>query len=128
MDIACVQVGPMGLGTWAWGNQLLWGYEEGMDDELQKVFNLAITNGVNLFDTADSYGESHSAPLELCSRCSVCPLCRLHGLSFAHKHHRSPPLPPSGTGGYLLIHLTISAWFSGFRLMAPIWGLQSYAC
>ena len=47
----------MGLGTWAWGNQLLWGYEEGMDDELQRVFNLAITNGVNLFDTADSYGQ-----------------------------------------------------------------------
>ncbi|KAK9918860.1 hypothetical protein WJX75_007596 [Coccomyxa subellipsoidea] len=46
----------MGLGTWAWGNQLLWGYEEGMDGELQELFNYAISKGVNLFDTADSYG------------------------------------------------------------------------
>ncbi|XP_074380586.1 pyridoxal reductase, chloroplastic isoform X3 [Apium graveolens] len=49
-------VSPMGFGTWAWGNQLLWGYQESMDDELQEVFNLAVENGVNLFDTADSYG------------------------------------------------------------------------
>ncbi|KAL4577305.1 hypothetical protein LXL04_013411 [Taraxacum kok-saghyz] len=49
-------VSPMGFGTWAWGNQLLWGYEESMDTELQQVFNLAVDNGINLFDTADSYG------------------------------------------------------------------------
>ena len=49
-------VSPMGFGTWAWGNQLLWGYQESMDDELQQIFNLAVENGVNLFDTADSYG------------------------------------------------------------------------
>ncbi|KAE9608833.1 putative pyridoxine 4-dehydrogenase [Lupinus albus] len=49
-------VSPMGFGTWAWGNQLLWGYQESMDIELQQVFNLALDNGVNLFDTADSYG------------------------------------------------------------------------
>lgn len=47
---------PMGLGTWAWGNQLLWGYNVSMDTELQQVFNLAVENGINLFDTADSYG------------------------------------------------------------------------
>lgn len=46
----------MGCGTWAWGNRLLWGYDESMDDELQAVFNLCISNGVTLFDTGDSYG------------------------------------------------------------------------
>ncbi|KAK9819378.1 hypothetical protein WJX81_001884 [Elliptochloris bilobata] len=46
----------MGLGTWAWGNQFLWGYDESMDSELQEVFNLAVSSGVTLFDTADSYG------------------------------------------------------------------------
>ncbi|TAF03130.1 MAG: aldo/keto reductase [Nostocales cyanobacterium] len=46
----------MGCGTWAWGNQLLWGYNEGMDDQLQQVFNLCVNNGVTLFDTGDSYG------------------------------------------------------------------------
>ncbi|GAV89619.1 Aldo_ket_red domain-containing protein [Cephalotus follicularis] len=49
-------VSPMGFGTWAWGNQLLWGYQQSMDSELQQTFNLAVDNGINLFDTADSYG------------------------------------------------------------------------
>ncbi|WJX40556.1 Pyridoxine 4-dehydrogenase [Trifolium repens] len=51
-----LSVSPMGFGTWAWGNQLLWGYKESMDDELQQIFNMAVENGVNFFDTADSYG------------------------------------------------------------------------
>ncbi len=42
----------------AWGNQFLWGYKESMDAELQEVFNFAVSNGVNLWDTADSYGAS----------------------------------------------------------------------
>jgi pyridoxine 4-dehydrogenase len=46
----------MGCGTWAWGNRLLWGYNESMDDQLQAVFNLCVQNGVTLFDTGDSYG------------------------------------------------------------------------
>jgi pyridoxine 4-dehydrogenase len=47
---------PMGFGTWAWGNTLLWNYEQDADEELQKVFNLMVSKGINLFDTADSYG------------------------------------------------------------------------
>lgn len=46
----------MGCGTWAWGNRLLWDYQESMDRELQEVFNLCVSNGVTLFDTGDSYG------------------------------------------------------------------------
>ena len=46
----------MGCGTWAWGNRLLWGYDERMDEQLQAVFNLCVSNGVTLFDTGDSYG------------------------------------------------------------------------
>ncbi|ELS00517.1 putative oxidoreductase, aryl-alcohol dehydrogenase like protein [Xenococcus sp. PCC 7305] len=46
----------MGCGTWAWGNRLLWGYDESMDHELQEVFELCVSNGVTLFDTGDSYG------------------------------------------------------------------------
>ena len=46
----------MGCGTWAWGNRLLWGYNESMDHQLQEVFNLCVRNGVTLFDTGDSYG------------------------------------------------------------------------
>jgi len=46
----------MGCGTWAWGNRLLWGYDESMDEQLQAVFNLCVSKGVTLFDTGDSYG------------------------------------------------------------------------
>ncbi|MEO1341225.1 MAG: aldo/keto reductase, partial [Cyanobacteria bacterium J06635_13] len=46
----------MGCGTWAWGNRLLWGYDESMDSQLQSVFNLCVSNGITLFDTGDSYG------------------------------------------------------------------------
>ncbi|AQK64559.1 E2F transcription factor-like E2FE [Zea mays] len=56
VKIGPLSVSPMGFGTWAWGNQLLWGYQESMDNELQDCFNLALRNGINLFDTADSYG------------------------------------------------------------------------
>jgi pyridoxine 4-dehydrogenase len=51
-----ISLPSMGCGTWAWGNQLLWGYNESMDDQLQAVFNLCVNNGVTLFDTGDSYG------------------------------------------------------------------------
>lgn len=47
---------PMGCGTWAWGNRLLWGYDPAMDDELQRVFNACVAQGVTLFDSGDSYG------------------------------------------------------------------------
>ncbi|KAJ8760811.1 hypothetical protein K2173_021849 [Erythroxylum novogranatense] len=56
VKVGPMSVSPMGFGTWAWGNQLLWGYRESMDTDLQQTFNLAVENGINLFDTADSYG------------------------------------------------------------------------
>jgi pyridoxine 4-dehydrogenase len=46
----------IGCGTWAWGNRLLWGYDESMDAQLQAVFDLCVSSGVTLFDTGDSYG------------------------------------------------------------------------
>ena len=46
----------MGCGTWAWGNRLLWGYDQSLDSQLQEVFNLCVSQGVTLFDTGDSYG------------------------------------------------------------------------
>ncbi len=56
MDNQKLSLPTMGCGTWAWGNQVLWGYNQGMDDDLQEVFNLCVSNGVTLFDTGDSYG------------------------------------------------------------------------
>lgn len=57
-QIGPLKVSSMGLGTWAWGNQLLWGYDKSMDPELQQLFNLVVSKGINIFDTADSYGMS----------------------------------------------------------------------
>ncbi len=47
----------IGFGTWAWGNKIVWGYKSERDDILlKKTFFDAIKGGLNLIDTADSYG------------------------------------------------------------------------
>ncbi len=47
----------IGFGTWAWGNQFLWGYVSEKDDDLlERTFNEALNRGLNFIDTADSYG------------------------------------------------------------------------
>ena len=47
----------IGFGTWSWGNQLLWGYEAERDDgRLEETFRQALSSGLDLIDTADSYG------------------------------------------------------------------------
>ena len=47
----------IGFGTWAWGNKLVWGYKPETDDILlKKTFFDAINGGLDLIDTADSYG------------------------------------------------------------------------
>lgn len=51
-----LMISRMGCGTWNWGNQLLWDYSEESDVALEEVFNTCLDNGVNLFDTGDSYG------------------------------------------------------------------------
>lgn len=47
---------PIGVGTWAWGNQFLWGYDPAQDAQLQATFEQAVALGLRFFDTADSYG------------------------------------------------------------------------
>jgi len=47
---------PIGVGTWAWGNQFLWGYRSEQDAALQATFERAVQLGLRFFDTADSYG------------------------------------------------------------------------
>ena len=46
----------IGAGTWAWGNQFLWGYSPDQDAELHATFAAAVRLGLRFFDTADSYG------------------------------------------------------------------------
>ncbi|MEB3258475.1 MAG: aldo/keto reductase [Cyanobacteriota bacterium] len=46
----------IGVGTWAWGNQFLWGYDPQQDCQIEATFQRAIALGLPFFDTADSYG------------------------------------------------------------------------
>jgi len=57
VQLGDLQVSPMGVGTWAWGNQFLWGYSpQKSDAALQETFDHVLNAGINWFDSADSYG------------------------------------------------------------------------
>jgi pyridoxine 4-dehydrogenase len=55
----------VGLGAWAWGDSLFWGYNQKNDDDLKQVFDYAIQNSKSpvLFDTAELYGIGRSEEL-----------------------------------------------------------------
>lgn len=57
-------VPPLGIGTWAWGDKLYWGYGNGYDEaELRRAFNATLESGVSFFDTAEVYGLGESERL-----------------------------------------------------------------
>lgn len=48
---------PLGLGTWQWGDRLVWGYGRGYQEgDTQAAYLAALQAGVRLFDTAEVYG------------------------------------------------------------------------
>jgi len=51
-----LELPELAVGTWAWGNRLLWQYDPAMDAELRRVFECCVNGGAFLFDTADTYG------------------------------------------------------------------------
>jgi pyridoxine 4-dehydrogenase len=61
-----IEFPPLGLGAWAWGDSLFWGYNPKNDEELNKVFDYAVENSkskTTLFDTAEVYGFGRSEQL-----------------------------------------------------------------
>ena len=56
LSTAPLSLPRLGCGTWAWGNRLLWDYQESMDSQLNAVFAHCVAEGVTLFDSGDSYG------------------------------------------------------------------------
>lgn len=42
--------------TWSWGNKFLWNYSPSQDPQLHDTYQYLVSNGINWFDTADSYG------------------------------------------------------------------------
>ena len=49
---------PLGIGTWAWGDRLVWGFGTGTfsDEDIKQAFTASLDAGVELFDTAEAYG------------------------------------------------------------------------
>jgi aryl-alcohol dehydrogenase-like predicted oxidoreductase len=56
-----VQVPPMGIGTWAWGDSFFWGYGgDYAETEIRAAFDACMKAGINFFDTAEVYGLGRS--------------------------------------------------------------------
>ncbi len=53
-----IQISPLGIGCWAWGDRIVWGYGRGgfSDADLEAAFHAALDAGINFFDTAELYG------------------------------------------------------------------------
>ena len=52
-----VRVPPLGIGTWQWGDSMMWGYGKGYaEGEIQAAFDASVAAGITCFDTAEMYG------------------------------------------------------------------------
>jgi len=60
-----IQVPPLGIGTWQWGDRMLWDYGKGgyTDADIRAAFDAALAAGVAFFDTAEAYGNGRSETL-----------------------------------------------------------------
>lgn len=57
-------VAPLGIGTWAWGDNLFWSYGKDYDKAtLRDAYKTALEAGVSFFDTAEIYGFGESERL-----------------------------------------------------------------
>ncbi|MCC7119674.1 MAG: aldo/keto reductase [Anaerolineales bacterium] len=54
----------LGLGAWQWGDRMIWGYGQAYtDDDLRKAFDISLSLGIRLVDTAEIYGSGYSERL-----------------------------------------------------------------
>jgi aryl-alcohol dehydrogenase-like predicted oxidoreductase len=68
------QVSPLGIGTWAWGDKLFWGYGDRYgQSEVEEAFQASVDSGITFFDTAEVYGNGESERLlgRFCKKTSV---------------------------------------------------------
>lgn len=48
---------PLGVGTWAWGDRIVWGYETDYGRaDVEAAFHASLAAGLTFFDTAEVYG------------------------------------------------------------------------
>lgn len=51
----------IGIGTWAWGDRLYWGFGNGYQEkDLREAFKASLNAGIQFFDTAEVYGQGRS--------------------------------------------------------------------
>ncbi len=51
------EISPIGLGTWAWGDKMVWSYGTGYaDDDIRDAYLISVHAGVTFIDTAEVYG------------------------------------------------------------------------
>lgn len=59
-----VQIHPLGVGTWAWGDKATWGmggYDSDLSEAtIREAWDASIDAGVTFFDTAEVYGDGES--------------------------------------------------------------------
>jgi aryl-alcohol dehydrogenase-like predicted oxidoreductase len=54
----------IGLGTWAWGDRMVWNYGRGYsDDDIDEAFRVSLEGGINFLDSAEVYGNGRSERL-----------------------------------------------------------------
>ncbi|MGC9394659.1 MAG: aldo/keto reductase [Anaerolineae bacterium] len=59
-----IDISPMGIGTWAWGDPVMWGYGKSYTDaDVHAAFDATVGAGINFFDTAEVYGLGRSERL-----------------------------------------------------------------
>ena len=55
---------PLGIGAWAWGDRLYWGFGRGYgEEEVRAAYHTSRSMGVTFFDTAEAYGRGRSERL-----------------------------------------------------------------
>ncbi|RME81948.1 MAG: aldo/keto reductase [Caldilineae bacterium] len=60
-----IQISALGVGAWAWGDRMFWGYGKGgfSDADIEAAFKASLDAGVNFVDTAEMYGRGRSEQL-----------------------------------------------------------------
>ena len=59
-----IYISALGIGTWAWGDRLVWGYGRGYTEaDIEAAFVESLRHGINFFDTAEIYGWGKSERL-----------------------------------------------------------------
>ncbi|RUS25968.1 NADP-dependent oxidoreductase domain-containing protein [Jimgerdemannia flammicorona] len=55
-----IDVPPLALGCWSWGDQSIWGWTPDADADAKSAFDTSIDHGITFFDTAEVYGKGES--------------------------------------------------------------------